>query len=312
MTRKPLFTSLKKAVSRTGAAIIVSAVTLTGLTASPQLFAQPASISDDAGQVYTVKSGDGLYKLGREFFGKGSDYKKIVKAHNAKAVTDSRFQTIDPNKGLSVGQLIWIPAKKANIAPNGTNAQSVRQLRDNAAKSNKQVIPSSSTPSTTSSSSTNKAVSEDTLATDYSIPKPRKSDESRQANANSKEDPAYVVTPPKTNCEIRIWYNFQIVAIKQLNERWKAEGLSVVERAKKAFQIRHDARLNGRYMMKDRFEVAALRDRDNKKYGNPDGPTFEHMVAFGRENGLTGDRVYEGIIESSARVQPVYKSSCVK
>ena len=304
MTKTPLLNCVKTAVTRTGAAIIVSAVTLTSLTASPQLFAQPASISDDAGQVYTVKSGDGLYKLGREFFGKGSDYKKIVKAHNAKAVTDSRFQTIDPNKGLSVGQLIWIPAKKANIAP---NAQSVRQLRDNTAKPIKPPIPSSSP-----SSSTNKAVTEDTLATDYTIPKPRKNNESRQDKANSKEDPAYVVTPPKTNCEIRIWYNFQIVAIKQLNERWKEEGLSVVERAKKAFQIRHDARLNGRYMMKDRFEVAALRDRDNKKYGNPDGPTFEHMVAFGRENGLTGDRIYEGIIESSARVQPVYKSSCVK
>ena len=81
---------------------------------------------------------------------------------------------------------------------------------------------------------------------------------------------------------------------------------------KKAHQLRQDARLNGRYMMQDRFEVAALRDRDNKRYGNPDGPTFEHMVAYGRENGLTGDRVYEGIIESSGQIQPVYKSSCVK
>lgn len=305
MTTTSLFTrmkstSIRAAFRTTGAAIIISTVSLTSLVSSPQLFAQSAEIGEDVGKVYTVKSGDGLYKLGREFFGKGSDYKKIVRAHNAKAATDSRFTIIDVNKGLSVGQLIWIPAKAADVAP---PAQVIRDLRDKNKAANKQ-IPRVKKPA---------KPSPDGLATDYSLPKPKKKAPPAQSKATQQsDDPAYVVTPPKTNCEIRIWYNFQIVAIAQLNERWKEEGMSVVERAKKAFEIRHQARLNGRYMMEDKFEVAALRDRDNKKYGNPNGPTFEHMVAFGRQNNLTGDRVYEGIIKSSARVQPVYKSSCVK
>lgn len=308
MTKTSLYTRIHAVVSKTGAAMIFSAFSLTSLTLSPAVYAQPASISEDAGQVYTVKSGDGLYKLGRDFFGKGSDYKKIVKAHNAKALTDSRFSVIDANKGLSVGQLIWIPAKASKVAPNpqGFDAQTIRNLRDTNNKDSG------------SATTSQKPVTPKNLATDLSLPTPKPHTEpkpvpdTKPLQSNQSDDPAYVVTPPESNCEIRIWYNFQIVAIKQLNERWKEEGLSVVERAKKAFDMRHQARLNGRYMMEDKFEVAALRDRDNKKYGNPEGPTFEHMVAFGRENGLTGDRVYEGIIESSARVRPVYKSSCVK
>jgi len=52
--------------------------------------------------------------------------------------------------------------------------------------------------------------------------------------------------------------------------------------------------------------------KNYEKYGNPDGPTFEHLVAFAKENGLMGDRIYNSIIESSGRVSPIYNRTCEK
>jgi len=68
-----------------------------------------------------------------------------------------------------------------------------------------------------------------------------------------------------------------------------------------AVAIRHDARIMSRAMMSDPAEVEDLRKRDMEKYGNPDGPTFDQLVRRNRENGLTGDAVYEAIVESSQR-----------
>jgi hypothetical protein len=201
---------------------------------------------------------------------------------------------INPDQGLAVGQHIWIPVPAEQKSVTATSkTPSVSQKPDEKPKQ------------------TTQKLNESSLVSDYTLPKPSVKPDNDTATGK-KDDPAYVVTLPSSNCEIQIWYNFQLVAIKKINLRWKEMGMGLIERAQKAHQMRSDARLNGRFMMQDRFEVAALRDRDNKKYGNPDGPTFEHMVAFGRENGLSGDRIYEGIIESSGHVQPVYKSSCVK
>jgi len=284
--------------------LFTCAVCVVGGLTSVNAIAQTAAVDASIGHDYVVKSGDGLYKLGRDFFGKGIAYKKIVKAHNAKAATDSRYKIIDVKQGLEVGQVIWIP-KLAN-AGNTVQAQ-VPQSNVQTAKPKQQPTAQSVRNIAVSNST---AIEESKLVTDYSLPQTQSKPKDDQQKPT--DDPAYVVTLPKSNCEIRIWYNFQLVAIKTINQRWKEQGIGLIERAKMAHEIRHEARLNGRYMMEDKFEVAALRDRDNKKYGNPDGPTFEHLVAFGKENGLTGDRVYQGIIESSSRVQPVYRSSCVK
>lgn len=110
----------------------------------------------------------------------------------------------------------------------------------------------------------------------------------------------------KTNEEIRQWYNDQVAVIPALNEQWKKDGLSAEERAKKAHEIRHHARVKAREFMQNKQEVAELQARDQEKYGNPDGPTFEFLVEKNRLKGFQGDAVYEDIIGSSNRTNKEY------
>ena len=104
-----------------------------------------------------------------------------------------------------------------------------------------------------------------------------------------------------TNQEVRLHYNRIVDTIGPANERWKQEGVGVEERARRAYGMRHDARILTRAMMSDAQEVEELRKRDLEVYGNPDGPTFEQLVERQRSKGVTGDAVYEAIIESSQR-----------
>lgn len=103
------------------------------------------------------------------------------------------------------------------------------------------------------------------------------------------------------NGEIRAVYLTLVRAIGPANQQWIAEGTSAEERAKRAFQMRHDARIVTRAMMSDPAEVALLEKRDQEKYGRPDGPTFEMLVQGERQKGKTGDAVYEAIVESAQR-----------
>lgn len=111
---------------------------------------------------------------------------------------------------------------------------------------------------------------------------------------------------PETNAEIRLWYNNQVVVIEPLNKRWIEEGKSAVERAELAYEIRHNARVNARLLMRSKDEVELLRKRDMKKYGNPDGPTFLYLVEKNCAKGLRGDEIYEEIVKSSYRTSAEY------
>ena len=51
--------------------------------------------------------------------------------------------------------------------------------------------------------------------------------------------------------------------------------------------------------MADPREVEMLRKRDLAKYGNPDGPTFEHLLSKAKNAGLSDDESYMQILESS-------------
>lgn len=121
---------------------------------------------------------------------------------------------------------------------------------------------------------------------------------------------AELVAIPKTNCEIRVWYNYQVVAIGELNKKWEKEGMDVESRAKKAYHLRHDARVNARFLMQNKAEVKVLQDRDMAKYGNPDGPTFDYLFNKSTKKGLSATEAYQSIIASSSRVSPVYNSEC--
>ncbi len=104
-----------------------------------------------------------------------------------------------------------------------------------------------------------------------------------------------------TNEEIRVYYNQVVSTIGPADAQWKRDGLPAEERARRAYAIRHDARLTCRAMMTSAGEVDDLRRRDQEKYGNPDGPTFEQLVESGRKKGADGDALYEGIIASAQR-----------
>lgn len=104
-----------------------------------------------------------------------------------------------------------------------------------------------------------------------------------------------------TNQEIRVRYNQIVSTIAASNEQWKREGLSAEERARRAYQVRHDARVLSRAMMASRVEVELLEKRDQEKYGHPDGPTFDELVESAKKKGVAGDAIYEQIIESAQR-----------
>jgi hypothetical protein len=104
-----------------------------------------------------------------------------------------------------------------------------------------------------------------------------------------------------SNEEVRAHYIDLVGGIDAANERWLKEGLSAEQRARRAYKIRQDARITTRAMMSDPSEVEDLRKRDQEKYSNPDGPTFEWLVNQNQQKGLAGDAVYEAIVVSSQR-----------
>lgn len=129
-------------------------------------------------------------------------------------------------------------------------------------------------------------------------------------NTNATPTSKNMLNAPSTNCDIRLWYNYQVVAIGKINERWEEEGLPLKERAEKAYKLRHEARVNARFMMPKESEVKALQARDMKKYGNPDGPTFEYLVKKNTDKGKTLDEAYQSIIDSSSRTDTKYNQDC--
>jgi len=104
-----------------------------------------------------------------------------------------------------------------------------------------------------------------------------------------------------TNREVREWYLNEVAGIPELNRQWEAEGASLPDRARRAWEIRHRARVAARAMMADPAEAAALGKRDVTKYGNPDGPTFDQLLTEATGRGLSDEQAYLAILESSIR-----------
>jgi hypothetical protein len=102
-----------------------------------------------------------------------------------------------------------------------------------------------------------------------------------------------------TNAQVRHWYKDQVSRIPSLNLSWIASGESSHDRARKAWELRHNARLKARELMENPDEVQLLRNRDVEKYGNPDGPTFNYLVDYWKRQGLKGDKIHEAIINDA-------------
>jgi phosphoribosylanthranilate isomerase len=104
-----------------------------------------------------------------------------------------------------------------------------------------------------------------------------------------------------SNKDIRVRYLCDVAQIAAQDAEQKAQNVSLEARALKAFEIRHNARKTARAMMQNAAEVTMLKARDQEKYGNPDGPTFEWLVEKAKGKGLSGDAIYQEIIESAQR-----------
>lgn len=104
-----------------------------------------------------------------------------------------------------------------------------------------------------------------------------------------------------TNQQARQLYLERVASIAGELENWRAAQMPVEEQARRAFESRHAARMTARAMMADPAEVAALQERDRAKYGDPDGPTFEWLLARAHAKGLAGEAAYLSIIESAQR-----------
>ena len=74
--------------------------------------------------------------------------------------------------------------------------------------------------------------------------------------------------------------------------------------------MRHEARVNARFMMQNPEEVSALQARDMERYGNPDGPTFDYLVKKNTDAGLSLEEAYQSIIDSSSRTDTRYNADC--
>lgn len=119
-----------------------------------------------------------------------------------------------------------------------------------------------------------------------------------------------LVDIPNSDCEIRLWYNFQVVAIGVINEKWEEDGIDLATRALKAYEMRHEARVNARFMMQDKAAVKTLQERDMQKYGNPDGPSFDYLVKKNTNKGMSEAEAYQAIIDSSSKTDPNYNADC--
>ena len=90
---------------------------------------------------------------------------------------------------------------------------------------------------------------------------------------------------------------------KGKKKQWIREGRSAKWREREAFKLRKEARLRARAKMGPEG-IKWAEARDTKKYGHPDGPTFEQGVAKARAKGLAGDPVYEEIVDAAQRSDP--------
>ena len=99
-----------------------------------------------------------------------------------------------------------------------------------------------------------------------------------------------------TNSDIREWYLRKVATIPDLDLEWTKNGVLLEARARRAWEIRHNARREARSMMENKAEVEALRRRDLTIYGNPDGPTFAQLIAAGSDAGLSRDEILRRII----------------
>lgn len=111
-----------------------------------------------------------------------------------------------------------------------------------------------------------------------------------------------------TNIEIRRWYIEQAQQIPVLDKEWATQGVPLVERARRAWQRRREICQAARAEMPDSRQVELVRQRNIKKYGDPEGPSFERLCEQYAERGFAENDVYKEIILSASRTNELVNS----
>ncbi len=187
------------------------------------------------------------------------------------------------------------PKSSPSAGPSRTNSVTSNDKPSSSKPSSSK--PSSSKPSSSKPSSSVRRP--DDFDTGAARTRPR-----RPSNTGTEQvrgPDATGAKKPTSNSDIRKWYLDKVGTIPELDKKWAAEGVPLQERARRAVEIRHDARLEARKMMKNPLEVALLRARDFFTYGSINGPSFKQLVKKAEAKGLQGDEVWKELLGSSNR-----------
>lgn len=105
------------------------------------------------------------------------------------------------------------------------------------------------------------------------------------------------------NCDAREWYNDTINTILEVDFHLISVEASEQERARCAYQIRHQARVSARNDMESAISMASARVYDLLKYSDFDGPKFEYFTEDKKMS-------YADIIKSAQRTNSNVNGLC--
>lgn len=107
------------------------------------------------------------------------------------------------------------------------------------------------------------------------------------------------------NCAVRAWYLDQIARIDTIDAALELDEVALEQRARCAYSLRHEARIEARSRMPSHAALVLLRLRDVIVYGDPDGPTFFALV-----DKTDRDSSYQRLIHSASMTNESVDEQC--
>ncbi len=101
----------------------------------------------------------------------------------------------------------------------------------------------------------------------------------------------------EANKIIRVWYDRMSSSVDQDRARWAGQALEL--QARRAWSIRHLARMLARLRMPDPGQVAELQRRDEADYGTPHGPNLDWLMRRARGLGCSDEQAFQVIMETA-------------
>ncbi len=103
----------------------------------------------------------------------------------------------------------------------------------------------------------------------------------------------------EANKMIRVWYDRMSLSVEQDRGKWAGQALEL--QARRAWSIRHLARMLARLRMPDPDQVAELQRRDERDCGSPHGPTFDWLMRKAHDLGCSDEQAFKVIVETASK-----------